>query len=227
MGNTYPRPQDQSPADFANKEHESAHAETGLRQNEPTDDWRRSPKRTHRGLRHRSTKRSHRAIGARKTNPPMTSTKRTHRRLGRSPKRTHRRLRRRSTKRTHRPNSKTKPNRARRSRLQNASIDGGRGTAAQTVGVVSDVGAAPRHSGAAKRRPAFPGNDRKHRRDRRARNKMSNEATVRGQGLAVRRSSGRATRARRNLSTMRANVKFASGCSEHNTRGDLSLPKRD
>ena len=37
MGNTYPRPQDQSPADLANSHYESAHAETGLRQNEPTD----------------------------------------------------------------------------------------------------------------------------------------------------------------------------------------------
>ncbi len=50
MGNTYPRPPDQIPADFGSTEYESAHAETDLRQNEltdvrhdrqnePTDDW--------------------------------------------------------------------------------------------------------------------------------------------------------------------------------------------
>ncbi len=39
MGTIYRRPQAQAPAHFANREHESAHAETGLRQNEPTNDW--------------------------------------------------------------------------------------------------------------------------------------------------------------------------------------------
>ena len=50
MGNTYPRPQDQSPADLANGDYESAHAETGLRQNEPTDDWDDRQNETTEGL---------------------------------------------------------------------------------------------------------------------------------------------------------------------------------
>ena len=50
MGNTYPRPQDQSPADLANGDYESAHAETGLRQNEPTNDWDDRQNETTEGL---------------------------------------------------------------------------------------------------------------------------------------------------------------------------------
>ena len=119
MGKTYPRPQDQSPADLANSDYESAHAETGLRQNEPTDDGHDRQNEATEGFdtaqQNEATDDCGRPLD--KTNPPTPG------RLAKTNPPTASTPLNKTNPLTTTTNSKTKPNSTLKSSKQNASID--------------------------------------------------------------------------------------------------------